>query len=104
MFIVTHFYNRPVHAIRIFDRVLQEQGELGRSLSSLDHVYSLGTGIRLRFNFAESVAKEDYRLVYRLGRLRAASAVADAGWTLDAIVPMRAAWIPIGHFYLLKKT
>ena len=67
MFSVTHFYNRPVHAIRIFERVLREQGALGRSLHALTHVCSLGIGIRLRFAFAESAPMVDHRLVYRLG-------------------------------------
>ncbi len=103
MFSVSHFYNRPVHALRIFERVLREQGVLGRSLQALSHVYSLGTGIRLRFDFADSPATADYRLVYRLGWLRSAAEVAEAGWQLDAVVPMKALWIPIGHFYLLVK-
>jgi len=103
MFSVTHFYNRPVHAIRIFERVLREQGALGRSLHALTHVCSLGTGIRLRFAFAESAPMVDHRVVYWLGWLREASAVADAGWQLDAVLPMRALWITIGHFYLLTQ-
>ena len=103
MFSVSHFYNRPAHALRIFERVLREQGVLGRSLQALSHVYSLGTGIRLRFEFADSPPTADYRLAYCLGRLRTATAVAETGWQLDAVLPMKALWMPIGHFYLLKK-
>lgn len=103
MYTVTHFYNRPAHAIRLFDRLVSEQLALGRELHSLTHIYSLGTGIRLRFEFGSSAQPATYRLTYRLGRLRAAAAVSDAGWEMDAVVPMTAAWIPIGHFYRLKK-
>ena len=53
-FTVSRFYNRPVHAISIFERVLKEQAVLGRTLHSLIHIYSLGTGIRFRFEFVDS--------------------------------------------------
>ena len=103
MHTVCRFYNRPAHALRIFDRELRAQGVLGRSLHALTHVYSLGTGIRLRFEFADLPQTADYQLAYRLGWRREAAALADAGWQLHAVLPMTALWLPIGHFYVLRR-
>ena len=102
-FTVSRFYNRPVHAISIFERVLKEPAVLGRTLHSLTHIYSLGTGIRFRFEFVDSINRPGFRLIYFLGRLRSAADVADAEWRLYQVVPMKALWIPIGYFYLLKR-
>lgn len=103
-FTVTRFYNRPIHAIRVFERLVEQQAKLGRTLHTLTHIYSLGTGIRFRFEFVDSTERQDYRLIYFLGRLRPAADVANAEWGLDQIVPMKALWIPIGYFYLLRTT
>ena len=103
MICISKLYHRPAHAVRVFERVVEEQAVLGHSLHSLSHGYSLGTGVMLHFEFVDSPPTADCRLTYALGRRREASQVAAEGWTIDSVIPMTAAWIPIGYFYLSKK-
>src|ERR1017187_7471399 len=100
---VRKFYNYPAHAVRVFERVVREQAALGRSLQSLTKGSFIGTGVSLRFEFAESPSTADYRLACFYGRRRAESDVAFQGWRFAYVLPMKCQWITIGYFYVLKR-
>jgi hypothetical protein len=101
---VKKLYNYPAHGVRVFDRVLQEQAALGRSLHSLSKGYFLGSGISFRFLFADVPPSVKHKLTYFYGRRRADSDPVFDGWHVSTVLQMRAWWIPLGYFYLLQET
>ena len=103
MIAVRKLYNYPAHAVRVFERVLREQAALGRSFQSLTKGSFIGTGVSLRFEFAESPEITDYKLTYFYGRRRDESDVAFQGWQFARVLPMKCQWITIGYFYVLKR-
>lgn len=100
---IKKLYNYPAHAVRVFERVVQEQAALGRSLRSLTKGFLLGSGVSLRFEFADTPATVEQRLTYFYGRRREESDAVFQGWRVSAVLPMRAFWITIGYFYLLQR-
>jgi len=103
MMMVKKVYQYPAHAVRVFDRVVREHVALGQSLHSLTKGFFCGTGVTLRFEFAESPETAEHRLLYFFGRRRAESDAAFQGWRVVAVLPMRAWWIPLGYFYHLRR-
>jgi hypothetical protein len=100
---VRKIYNYPAHAVDVFYRVMSEHLSLGRSLHSLSKGYLLGTGVSLRFEFAESPDKMDHKLIYFYGRRRDDLQAKYEEWQIDTVLPMKIFWVSIGHFYLLKR-
>jgi hypothetical protein len=103
MVTVKKFYLYPGHAVRVFQRVVREHAALGHQLRSLSKGYFCGTGVTLRFEFAESPGTAVHQLTYFHGQRRGESDPAFQGWRVAAMLPMRAWWIPLGHFYHLKR-
>ncbi|MBI4557103.1 MAG: hypothetical protein HY706_05915 [Candidatus Hydrogenedentes bacterium] len=96
-------YLYPGHAVRVFDRVMQEQLALGRSLHALTKGFFLGTGIALYFEFAESPEAADCRLTYFYGGQRETADGVFGRWRVIAVLPMKLVWTTVGYFYLLKR-
>ena len=55
------------------------------------------------FVFADTVATVEQRLTYFYGRRRDDSDPFFQGWRVSSVLPMRALWITIGYFYLLRR-
>ena len=89
--------------MRVFERVVREHVALGHSLRTLTKGFFCGTGVTLRFEFAESPETAEHRLVYFFGHRRAESDAAFQGRQIAAVLPMRACWIPLGYFYHLRR-
>jgi hypothetical protein len=100
---LTKVYNYPARAISVFDRVVREQAKRGLSLSSLSKGHFLGTGVTLKFEFVPGAEEKDYRLTYRWGRISSLSYKDLEGWAVIFKLPMRLAWITIGHFFVLAR-
>jgi hypothetical protein len=100
---IKKLYNYPAHAVRVFERVVQEQSALGHSLRSLSKGFLLGTGVSLRFEFDDTPATMEQRLTYLYGRRREESDAVFHGWRVSTVLPMRAFWITIGYFYVLQR-
>jgi hypothetical protein len=47
---------------------------------------------------------KEYRLTYRWGRVEDLRDEDLEGWTVSSKLPMRFAWITIGHFFVLART
>jgi hypothetical protein len=100
---IKKLYNYPAHAVRVFERVVQEQAALGRSLRSLGKGYLLGSGVSLWFDFADTPATAEQKLTYFYGGRREESDAVFHGWRVSTVLPMRAFWITIGYFYVLQR-
>ena len=100
---LTKVYQYPAHAVRVFDRVVHEQAQLGLSLQSVSKGYFLGTGVSFKFEFVPSDELNDYRLTYRLGRSKDLSDKDLEGWAVMSRLPMKAYWIRIGTFFVLSR-
>jgi hypothetical protein len=100
---IKKLYNYPAHAVRIFDRVVQEQAARGHSLRSLRKDFLFGTGASLRFEFADAPATMEQRLTYYYGQRRGDSDSVFNGWRVATVLPMRTCWITIGYFYVLQR-
>lgn len=103
MVVVRKFYLWPRHAVRVFERVVQEHTAPGHSLSSLTKGFVLGSGVSLWFEFAETPETADHMLTYFYGRRRMGSNTAFQGWQVVSALPMRTLWIPLGYYYHLKR-
>jgi hypothetical protein len=100
---VTKIYHYPGHADRLFGRVLREHVSRGMSLRRVDKGYFLGNGITLRLEFDDVPDSADFRMVHFYGRRRPDTYEAFAGWSVFAVLPMRAWWMTIGYFYVLRR-
>jgi hypothetical protein len=101
---ISKVYQYPGHADRLFVRIVREHLSRGLSLCRVDKGYFLGNGITLRFEFSEQSEQADYKMVHYYGRRRRPDAdEAFRGWTVFAVLPMRAWWVTIGYFYVLRR-
>jgi hypothetical protein len=100
---LTKLYNYPAHAVRVFDRVVNEQATLGRSLLSVTKGHFLGCGVSLKFEFAPGNDMHEYRLVYCWGHLRDVKGQELQDWNVNSKLPMKVVWITIGYFFVLSR-
>jgi hypothetical protein len=100
---VSKIYQYPGHADRLFARVVSDYASRGLSLQRVDKGYFLGSGITLRLEFDDVPDPADYRMVHFYGRRRPDSDEAFRGWSIFTVLPMRAFWLTIGYFYVLRR-